>query len=480
MKIGWRILLGYFLIVGLAGWFVLNVFVAEVKPGVRATLEDTLADTAALLARLVTPDLKAGTLGSAAFSQRMNAATGQPPDVSINGVSKPSSALRVTITDAQGVVVFDSTGRDLGKNHAQWNDVYLTLRGKYGARSTLDNPADPASTVMHVAAPIRDGDRLIGVVSVAKAIATVQPFVQRSQNKILRRSAVLLGVSLLIGIGFAWWLARAIGKLQRYATAVEAGRKVTLPALGNHEIGALGRALESMRNKLEGKQYVEDLMHTLAHELKSPIAAIQAAAELLGEEMTASERQSFLATILEQNHRQRQLIERLLALVKVEKQQTLAVSDAVQLDKMIDLAWADCAATADKKNLSLDRIRHDAAVSGDPLLLRQAVGNILDNAIDFATPDSAISIAVSTSDHAAVTLSIHNAGEPIPAYAIDRLFERFYSLPRLDGIKSTGLGLPFVREVMALHGGAVRLANAPEGGVIAQLSLPLITSTSSH
>lgn len=74
---------------------------------------------------------------------------------------------------------------------------------------------------------------------------------------------------------------------------METGRKVALPALGKNEIGTLGRALEAMRTRLEGKEYVEQLMHTLAHELKSPIAAIQASAELLREDMAPAERRQF-------------------------------------------------------------------------------------------------------------------------------------------------------------------------------------------
>ena len=68
MKIGLRILLGYFAVVGLAGWFLLNVFVEEVKPGVRDTLEDTLVDSANLLARIAAPDLKAGMLNRSAMA----------------------------------------------------------------------------------------------------------------------------------------------------------------------------------------------------------------------------------------------------------------------------------------------------------------------------------------------------------------------------------------------------------------------------
>ena len=58
--------------------------------------------------------------------------------------------------------------RDVGKDYSRWNDVYLTLRGRYGARSTRERPERRASSVMHVAAPIRDGDKIVGVLTVAK------------------------------------------------------------------------------------------------------------------------------------------------------------------------------------------------------------------------------------------------------------------------------------------------------------------------
>ncbi|UUZ56592.1 HAMP domain-containing protein [Massilia sp. H-1] len=145
---------------------------------------------------------------------------------------------------------------------------------------------DEMSTVMHVAAPVRDGDKIIGVLTVAKPNSAVQPFVERSQQIILHRGALLLGLSLLIGGAFAWWLTHSLRKLMLYIADVEAGKKEgSCLALGNNEIGTLGRALEAMREKLEGKEYVEELMQTMAHELKSPIAAIQGSAELMQEEM---------------------------------------------------------------------------------------------------------------------------------------------------------------------------------------------------
>ena len=76
---------------------------------------------------------------------------------------KRSFDYRIYVTDARGIVVYDSARQAVGKDYSRWNDVYLTLRGKYGARSTSSDPGDKSSSVMYVAAPIRDGETIIGV-----------------------------------------------------------------------------------------------------------------------------------------------------------------------------------------------------------------------------------------------------------------------------------------------------------------------------
>lgn len=504
MKIGLRILLGYFLVVGLAAWFLLNVFMAEVKPGVRATQEDTLVGTAHMLAAVVAGDMQAGTLQSSGVLARLQDALRGTIRANVGGIDRHRLDYRVYIADARGIVLFDSEGRDVGKDYSRWNDVYLTLRGKYGARSTRSDPNDEGSTVMHVAAPILDQGKVIGVLTVAKPNASVQAFVERSQQTILRGGAVLLGLSLLIGLAVTSWLARALGKLMAYVSAVEAGRKVVLPELGKSEIGTLGRALEAMRARLEGKEYAEQLMHTLAHELKSPIAAIQASAELLQEEMPEQERRHFLGNIVSQNARQKQLIDKLLALVRVEQQQRLEAAESVELHALARQAGNDFAGALAAAGVTLEyadaprdaNAEVDTAagaatgagalaggagvpgagvpllVRGDALLLRQALGNLLDNAIGFSPRGGVVRIALwrGADD---VGIEVCDQGPGVPAYAAGRLFERFYSLPRPGGGKSTGLGLPFVREVAALHGGTVSVASAPGGGCCARLALPL-------
>src|SRR5690606_36773564 len=120
---------------------------------------------------------------------------------------KRAASYRVTVTDGRGIVVSDSAGRDVGADHSRWNDVYLTLRGRYGARSTRVDPDDDTSSVMHVAAPIRDGARIVGVLTVSKPNPATAPFIARSEGVILRWGPVLLGSALLVGLVAAWWLS---------------------------------------------------------------------------------------------------------------------------------------------------------------------------------------------------------------------------------------------------------------------------------
>ncbi len=108
-----------------------------------------------------------------------------------------------------------------------------------------------------------------------------------------------------------------------------------------------------------------------------------------------------------------------------------------------------------------------------PFLLRQALANLLDNALDFSPAHGTVDIAVLPRAVGMIDIRITDDGPGILAYAQGRLFERFYSLPRPDGRdKSTGLGLCLVREVAALHHGRIAVDNRPGGGAAATLSLP--------
>jgi two-component system sensor histidine kinase CreC len=474
VKIGLRIFLGYFLVVGLAGYFVMRVFVDEVKPGVRQAMEDTLVDTANALAEQAAPDLRAGTIANGRFAAGIAALGRRDLDAKVWNFRKRRVDYRIYVTDARGFVVYDSAGRDVGKDYSRWNDVYLTLRGRYGARSTRSDPNDDASSVMHVAAPIRDEHgRLIGVLTVAKPNARMQPFIDSSRASILRKGGLLLGLSFLVGILVTAWLSRSLATLGRYAKAVTSGERAPPPELGRNEIGELGRALATMREKLDGKQYVEQYVQTLAHEMKSPLAAIRAASEILHDEPPAPERARFLANIDSQAARLSAMIDKVLALAAVEYRQSLDRLEQVELSALAQRLGADLAPRLERLELGLDcEIEPGLALRGNAFLLEQALSNLLDNAIEFSPRGGRIGLRLARSGERLV-LRVSDRGPGVPEFALPRVFERFYSLPRPDGGRSSGIGLNFVREVAALHGGEAWLHNREDGGAEAGLELPL-------
>src|SRR4249919_1592662 len=104
----------------------MRVFVNEVKPGVRQSMEDTLADTANALAEQAAPDFRAGVIAHGRFAAGIEALSGRELDARIWDFHKRKVDYRVYITDARGIVVYDSQHRDVGRDYSRWNDVYLT------------------------------------------------------------------------------------------------------------------------------------------------------------------------------------------------------------------------------------------------------------------------------------------------------------------------------------------------------------------
>lgn len=474
MRLGLRLFLGFFLIVGLAAFFVMRVFVNEVKPGVRQAMESTLVDAANVLAVMAADDLKSGHIADGQFVRDLALAQRRELNATVWQFPKRSIDYRISITDARGIVVYDSMGRDVGRDNSRWNDVYRTLRGEYGARSSPATPGDEEHTVMHVAAPIRDGDELIGVLTLSQPNETFEPFIAASQRNIMRRGGWLIGLSALIGLLMTWWLMRGINRLNRYAQAVSAGERVPPLPARRDEIGDLGRAVETMRRKLEGKAYVEQYVQSLTHEMKSPLAAIRGAAELLQESLPEEDRKRFAHNIQTQEQRLTETIDKLLALAEVEQHGWLQKLEPVNVASLLTESGEDVSAKLAASGLVLSLDVHDqqATVQGDPYLLRQAVSNLLDNAIAFSPAGGTISLSSRTVDRH-IEIRVADEGPGVPDYARDRVFERFYSLARPStGLRSSGLGLPFVREVARLHGGEAELVSLEGSGALATLRLP--------
>ncbi len=484
MTLGLRILLGFFIINGVAAYIGLRLFVAEVRPSVREVMEDLMVDTANILAELARDDLErlpaAGTLEQSPFAQRVRDYANRPVDARIWGLAKRTLDYRIYVTDAKGRVVFDSGFRGsasaVGSDYSQWRDVALTLSGRYGARATREVHTDETTSVMYVAAPVRSGDTVIGVLTVAKPMSTVQQFVSRAEREIFVRGAWLLGLSAALGALVTGWLVWSVRRLRRYAQGVQLGQRVAVPRLSG-ELGELALAMQDMRERLEGRDHVESLVRALTHELKSPLTAIAGAAELLRDPLPAADREVFAEQIQTQSVRLRQLVERLLELSKLEQRRQLDRSARIDLTDCARAAQAAASARALQRGVAIELAApHAVWIVGDAQMLQLALSNLLDNAVDFEPVGNSVMLTVQAQAGETV-LSVRDHGVGVPPYAMPRLGERFFSLPRpaTDGAtevnKGSGLGLAIVRQIVELHGGTVRFADA-QPGLRVEIRLP--------
>lgn len=484
MKLRLRVFIVIALVAGLAAWQLYASFREQLKPALQQATEDVLVDTAGAFALLAEQDQREGHIADGRLAAALQALQKQTLQASIWGHRREHSSIGVYATDARGIVVFDSSGLHMGQDYSRWNDVYLTLQGRYGARSTKSDYDDKLSSIMYVGAPMHDAEgRISGALTVYKPVGSLRPFLLMGEKALTRQALLVLLAALLLGLVLAWWIARGIGRLVEYADAVARGDRPQVPATGSQELDRLAAAMEHMRGEIDGRRYIEEYVQALTHEMKSPMAAIGAAVELLQDSSLPPEaRERFLASIAQQNLRARELIDRLLHLVRLEQQQTLASATPVDLVAIWQKLADEFSTRFENKNI---RLRSDfpatAFVRGDAFLLHLALGNLLDNALAFSPAGAVIEGSLETAADAFV-FRLRDHGSGIPDYAMPQVFDRFYSLPRPDGgARSSGLGLPLVREIVQLHGGSLTLENQlPENasagqaadGVLVTLELP--------
>jgi len=475
MRLGAVLFLAHLLILALCFSYALEQVGKRFRTAYLESAAEPLADTANLMAACVGQQIEEGNFSAEEFYRVFEEARGRKVAARIYEMRKDGVDLSVYITDAKGIVLFDSDNREtIGEDFSLWRDVKLTLEGEYGARVRRDpnNPDAPAA--LFVAAPIRVAGKIAGVLTVIKPTTNIAAFVSAAMPRIFRIGAISLASAIILGLGVSMWVTRQVGRLTRYANNVREGRRVPFPKLARTELKTMGIAFEKMREALDGRAYVEQYVEALTHEIKSPISAIRGAAEIMEDSsITTEQRIRFLSNIQSETHRIQGLVDRMLKLTELEGRRELGSRVPVALAAIVRTIRDGAAPALAKKGLRVDSdVAETITVAGDPLLLDLAVSNLVQNAIDFSPRNGRIAVTCKR-DGARIELCIDDEGPGIPEFARSRVFEKFFSLERPEtGKKSTGLGLNFAKEVAALHGGSVDINNLPERGLRARLVLP--------
>ena len=423
------ILVAYALGVGLLMYRQLG----DIDPRYRESAEESLVDTAQLMGALVEEASRSdGQLHAGELEPVFRSLYARRFSADIYGTLKTRVELRMTVVDRDGIVVFDSRQLAVGADHSRWHDIYLALRGEYGARTTADVEGDPRTSVMYVAVPIRAAalpgteGAILGALSVGKPVQSFGQFIEAARRKTLLVGATSVVAVLLLVVILSVWLVRPFGVIADYLRYVRAERSFSLPRLGRRAVGAIGAAYDEMRDALAGRNYVADYVQTLTHEVKGPLSAIRGAAELLQEPMADADRQRFVANIARETQRIQELVDRMMELTALESRKSLDQAVPVGLRQLVGDVVASAAPAALARGLVVEAQAGDAepVVSGDAFLLQRALANLVDNALDFSPAGGRVVVEL-VLHRRSCDVVVRDQGPGIPDYAEGKVFEKF-------------------------------------------------------
>ncbi len=242
-------------------------------------------------------------------------------------------------------------------------------------------------------------------------------------------------------------IARAAGRISAGQLAERIPEQGVPP-----ELAELVTAFNAMLGRLEDSfKRLSDFSADLAHELRTPIHSLRMQTEVsLSKARHVDEYRELLASNLEEYERLARIIADMLLLAKADHGLLVPQTEPLALRPLCERLIEYYGLLAE--NVSLQLVGDDITVNGDRLMLERAIGNVLVNAIHHTPAGGSIVVKVGAVEGMA-ELSIANTGQPIPAEALDRVFDRFV---RLDSSsEGTGLGLAIARSIVLAHGGEI-------------------------
>jgi signal transduction histidine kinase len=289
---------------------------------------------------------------------------------------------------------------------------------------------------------------------------------------------ITAAVTLLGGILAYFVSGRALRPLRTFVAQVEkvqpnnlADMKITEKVLP--EFRQFSDSFNQMLERLdEGFTAQRQFTGNAAHELRTPLALMQAQVELFSAEHpdVLPETADFLRLLREQTERMTQMTRTLLEMCGL---QAVPCTDHIELGPMIDEIFADLAPLAEKNNITLER-DGDGVMTGSDTLIYRLLFNLTENAIKYNRPGGSVRLSV-TPESEKLLIRVADTGRGIPEHFQRSVFQPFFRVDKSRSREygSVGLGLSLVWEIVKLHGGTVCVENNSEAGTTVAVSLPL-------
>jgi signal transduction histidine kinase len=391
------------------------------------------------------------------------------------------------LLDPTGVVI---AGREEnGLSFARIEEVADALRGRFRSmmRSRISKHEPPPlyswsrGTAVRVftALPVIVHGRVAGVVYASRTPSNVFKSFYDERGKVAAAGVTILVLALLIGFIFQRTITRPMRELMARTAAISRGDRTALAPLTRHgtaEFAQLSRSFLDMATTLQTRSdFIATFAAHVSHELKSPLTAIQGAAELLRDDVNASDggmpsrdRQRFLENIIADTSRLTAIVQRLRELARAE-------STPPGGETSLRAAIADLRSMFDDLRIEAAG-RLDAVIGMSPESARIVLSHIADNAQRHGATE--LNISVELADNI-LRIVVRDNGAGISSANRDRIFDSFFTTRRDSG--GTGMGLAIVRAMLEAHGGSIEFVDdtvESQHGAAFALNLPLARSRS--
>lgn len=384
--------------------------------------------------------------------------------------------IRGVVTNASYIVLYDNNREANMTGKVFIRDVLK--RALDGEQTDSVFKADNGSTLT-VAVPVEYGGEIVGGVYLAENLSSVDDTVKAIQANLILFSVIILFIIGLISVAISYIITQPIAEFTAVARAISKGDFThRVKVKGIREMKDLGQAFNFMCDELNAldekrKNFVSDV----SHELKTPMAGIK----LLCDSLVQAENPDmetvceFLNDMSEEIDRLTRLINRLLELSRLDSNAKMNLSqvDIAELCKGVVRSLEKIAL---KKNidLSYNCESKNTVIVVDYDKIYECVYNIVVNAINYTPDFGRVEVRLSVDESKSV-IEVEDNGPGIPDSEKTKVFDRFYRLDdsRARDTGGTGLGLAITKEAVLLHNGSVEVIDAPEGGSIFKIIVPI-------
>lgn len=401
---------------------------------------------------------------------------------------------RVSIYATSGDALADSHFDPITiPNQAEQPELRAALLSNVGTATR--NAAGDNTPTIFAAAPIRQGDSLLGFVQVSKPVSAVTADARTVLLRFALAALIALAIATLIAVWIGRRLVQPLRRLEEAAFAVAEGDlSQTVPVKSNDEVGALARAFNYMvaqvRTTLDQQR---TFVANASHELRTPLTNIKLRSEALralGSTEPALE-ERYLAEIESEADRLTRLADDLLDLTRLEEGAWQQAREPIDVRPVLKEVTEIMQLRAEQAGLTLateiDAPLPRLRVSVDDL--ETVTVNLLDNAVKYTPRGGSIQLRAAENDTngevKTVEIRVEDNGPGIPAEDVTHIFDRFYRVDKARSRRKSaageassgsgaGLGLAIVRRLVELNGGEIRVEPAPERGTVFVVSFPAV------